>query len=359
MIAMITEACGMTISRRQAPIGAAAVTAAAIPATAATAATAEPPDRGRIDTHHHVLPAPVKKWLVDIGVLPPHGGPPWAQWDLQTTVKVMNANNIALGVASMPAPTMLFSDEKTARDGVRLLNDSVAQLVGHNPTRFGHFAYISHVHIDLALEQIAYAFDKLGANGVLLMNTVDGKYLGDPQFDPILAELNRRHAVIFTHPDSLPGKQIEPPGIDTYIADFMLDTTRNALSLLKADALRRHPNISVILSHSGGMLPYITGRVERAGARGEGPDPEALWHGVRHFYYDTAAPLAAQSSPTLLATVDPHRILFGTDWSQVPASDVAAETSHIDRDRNIGRGLRQAIYRDNARRLLFGGSRRR
>lgn len=348
----------MQISRRRAmQLSAAGAVVAAVTRAAPAGATR---DRGawRIDTHHHVVPKPVRDWLIDLGVLPPHGGPRWAQWDLATTVDAMAENDMATGVASMPAPSMLFADKTTARYGVRLMNESVAELVKDHPRRFGHFAYVSHQHVDLALDQIAYAFDELDADGVLLMNSTDGRYLGDPAFTPILDELDRRRAVVFTHPDGLPGEQVELAGIENYVADFMLDTTRNALSLLQADALRRYPSLSVILSHGGGMLPYISARVERAARRGEGPDPEAVRHGLRHFYYDTAAPLTSTSSATLLAVADPRRILFGTDWSQITRLDLAGTVRGIECDHNLNPLLQRAIGRHNALQLLPNLARR-
>ncbi|MFF3876135.1 hypothetical protein [Streptomyces sp. NPDC001978] len=64
---------------------------------------------------------------------------------------------------------------------------------------------------------------------MLLANT-DGVYLGHPGHDPLLAELDRRRAVVFVHPSQLPAPSV--PGLPPFAADFLLDTTRAAANLV-------------------------------------------------------------------------------------------------------------------------------
>ncbi|GAA2452406.1 amidohydrolase family protein [Actinomadura vinacea] len=327
-------------------------------ATAAVAVSAAPASArgggggGRIDTHHHALPPAMRKWAVDNGLLPPQGGPRWGQWDLRKTLETMDANGIALGVASAPAPSEIFHGKAKAAAGARVFNESLADLVRSRPTRFGFFAYLPLMHVDVALKEAAYALDELGADGVLMMNTAGGRYLGHKVFDPLFAELNRRRAVIMTHPDALPEDPEPIPGVENYVADFMYDTTRCALSLIASGTMDRYPDMSVILSHGGGFLPYIGGRVERAGRRGEGPSPAAFRRAFKRFYYDTALPLSPYASPTLLNAVGPGRVLYGTDWPQVEAEEVAHARRAFDRDPNLSHRDRTAINRTNALRLL-------
>ncbi|HEU4538989.1 MAG TPA: amidohydrolase family protein, partial [Polyangiaceae bacterium] len=218
----------------------------------------------RIDTHHHVLPPKVKEWMVNEGLLPPTGGPPWATWSLEATLEMMDAHGIQAGVVSQPAPSDIFLDRARAEAGVRIVNEAAAELAARHPTRFGFFAYLPLAHVDLALQAAAYAFDQLGADGALLMNHVQNRYLGDPAFEPLFAELDRRGAVVMTHPDSLPtgGGGFElSPALPDHVADFMLDTTRGALGLMFSGTLDRYPNLTFILPHGGGFLPYIEARI--------------------------------------------------------------------------------------------------
>ncbi|WP_378300347.1 amidohydrolase family protein [Actinomadura sediminis] len=329
--------------------------AAPVPPTArGAAASPHRPLYGRIDTHHHAVPPKMRQWAVEQGMIPPTGGPDWAQWTLSSTLATMDANCIAVGVASAPVPPEVFADRETAESGVRVCNESLAELVRDHPTRFGFFANVAMLHPDLALEQAAYALDELGAHGVLLTTSAAGRYLGDRAFDPLLAELDRRGAVVFAHPFS-PKGIVEVPGVADHVADFLLDTTRTALSLIAAGALDRYRRLSIILSHAGGFLPYIAGRAEGWGREDDdAPDPAKIRRALRRFYYDTALPMSPYATPTLLGAVGADRVLFGTDWPANPASEVARETARFDRDPGLNRREHEAIARDNALRLLPG-----
>ncbi|MFB4308472.1 amidohydrolase family protein [Actinomadura sp. GTD37] len=323
---------------------------AAVPASAAAAA-APGTSRGRIDTHHHAVPPKMRQWAVEQGILPPEGGPAWAQWTLRSTLRTMNANGIAAGVASAPVPAEIFQDRATAVAGVRVCNESLAELVRDHPTRFGFFANAAMLHPELAVEQIAHALDDLGADGILLNTSADGHYLGDPMFEPLWAELDRRRAVVFAHPVA-PKGIVELPEVGDWLADFLLDTTRTALSLIAAGTLDRHPRVSVVLSHGGGFLPYMAGRAERSHREDGGPFPAKMRPALRRFHYDTALPASPYATPTLLGAVGADRVLFGTDWPANSAREVTLNTRDLDRDPALDARAHRAITRTNALRLL-------
>ncbi|GAA4233824.1 hypothetical protein GCM10022254_37180 [Actinomadura meridiana] len=232
-----------------------------------------------------------------------------------------------------------------------MCNESLADLVRDHPTRFGFFANVAMLHTDLALEQIAHAFDVLGADGVILNTSADGLYLGDRRFEPLFAELDRRRAVVFTHPFA-PKDAAEVPGVGDWLADFLLDTTRTALSLISAGTLDRYRRVSVILSHGGGFLPYMAGRAERWGREDDGPDPAKVRQALRRFHYDTALPMSPYATPSLLGAVGADRVLFGTDWPANSAREVTLNTVAFDRDRGLDERARRAIDRGNAERLF-------
>lgn len=61
------------------------------------------------------------------------------------------------------------------------------------------------------------------------------------------------------HPGELPAPEV--PGIPTFTADFLLDTTRTATSLILSGAMDRYPDIKFILADAGGFVPYISYRI--------------------------------------------------------------------------------------------------
>ncbi|WP_394841158.1 amidohydrolase [Pendulispora brunnea] len=318
----------------------------------------DPTSTKRIDTHHHALPPEMKQWMKDQHKLPPQATEPWMIWDEVTALGVMDRLGIQAGVTSMPAPSDIFFDPKAAdrglamaREGVRTLNDSLANMARRHPTRWGFFAYLPLAHVDFALEELGRAAD-LGADGFLLMNHFEHRYLGDPIFEPLFAALNARRAVVLTHPDFLPGDNEISPKIEGSLADFMLDTTRGALGMMVSGTLDRYPDISIILPHGGGFLPYIVDRMSRGYRTGDGIDPEKVRTYMRRFYFDTAGPMSSHMTPTLLASADPSRILFGTDYHQVVEDLVKDDIARFAADPALDAAARARIERGNALRLF-------
>lgn len=305
---------------------------------------------GRVDIHHHALSAGLIELMAELGLPTPAG-----QWRLSETLDLMDANSIEASVISNIIPCDVLGDQVAAARLARRANDEAAEVVRARPARFGFFAILPLPDADLALEEAARALDELGADGVALLPHGGNRYLGSPVFDPLFAELDRRRAAVLVHPASLP--QGGTPDVPPVIADFLLDTTRAAISLITSGTLARYPDVPVILSHAGGFLPYAATRTEVAASLLGLAGPDQVRGGIRRFYYDLALSVPS-AMPTLLATADPGRILFGTDWSGVPAAVVSQAARDLDEYSGLGDGTRQAINRDNALTLLPGLARR-
>ena len=90
-------------------------------------------------------------------------------------------------------------------------------------------------------------------SGVCLFASYGEKFLGDPQFDPVLEALNARAAVVFVHPALHPSSRkldLPWPG---FMMEYLFDTTRAAVNLVFGGALERFPRIRFVLAHAGGL----------------------------------------------------------------------------------------------------------
>lgn len=186
---------------------------------------------------------------------------------------------------------------------------------------------------------------------ILLANT-HGRYLGAAEDGPLLAELNRRHAVVFVHPSTLPGPHIE--GIPPFTADFLLDTTRAAYRLVQSGAVQRYANLKIILAHAGGFLPYASHRIATALSVDRQRSPFEVLEDLRAFYFDTALSGSPAALPSLLAFAWPGPVLFGSDWPFAPAIAVSYFTSQLDAHEALDPDGHAAIDRGNAKTVTDG-----
>jgi predicted TIM-barrel fold metal-dependent hydrolase len=137
-------------------------------------------------------------------------------------------------------------------------------------------------------------------------------FLGDPMFDPLFGELDRRSAVVLIHPTQHPPSKLLPLDLPLFVAEYPINTTRAALNLMTKGVLQRFPNIRFVLSHAGGVLPYLTWRLANPWVPPVfESDPKTM---LRRFWYDIALSAGRQTLGCLKEVADPDKILFGTDW---------------------------------------------
>lgn len=306
---------------------------------------------GRIDTHLHIVPPRYAAWLAKRGYTA--GGMPIPAWSTEAVLEVMDAHDVAAGLLSISTPGVHLGDDTEAREKARQVNEDTAAVVASHPNRFGFFATLTLPDVDGALAEASYAFDTLKADGIVLPCSVHNQYLGDPAWDPLMEELNRRRAVIFTHPGALEGPPA--PGLNPHVCDFLLDTVRAAVSMCKAQYFTRFPNLRIILSHGGGFVPFAAQRLARDCSPDR--DNDRGIETLRRFYYDTALASSPYGMPALLALAESSRITFGTDWPYAPTERGLMFTEMLD-NYVLSDEQRRAINRDNAAALFprFTGS---
>ena len=307
----------------------------------------------RIDVHHHIVPREYVEALAGIGIETP-GGFPFPDWSPEAALELMDESGIATAMTSISAPGVYFGDDAFARDLARRCNEISAGLVGDHPNRFGAFAVLPLPDVDAALRELEYALDTLGLDGVVLMTSVGNKYLGDPAFEPLLEEIDRRRTVVYTHPNIPPGFEVPELILPAPLIEFIFDTTRAATNMVLGGTLERHPDIQLILSHAGGAVPYIAGRIALVDDNPlvSGSIPRGAIAALERFYYDTALSATRYALPSLKELVDPAHILFGSDYPFAPKGIMADTISGLETHGGFDATARRAIERDNAARLF-------
>ncbi|WP_031465127.1 amidohydrolase family protein [Sciscionella sediminilitoris] len=303
---------------------------------------------GRIDVHQHLIPPAYRELLDRNGKTA--GGWPMPDWDAAGAIAMMDGRSIATGILSISSPGVYFGENAAARDTARMVNEYTGELVKDRPDRFGMFASLPLPDVDGALAELGYALDELGADGVVLLSNVEGRYLGDPEFEPLWAELNARAATVFVHPDAPALPMLD--GLPSPLLDFPFDTTRTALQLVTSGIMGRYPRVKVILSHAGGFLPYAAYRFTGAALVNPGLTPEGVYADLRRFYFDTALSASETALPALLAFAEEGHVCYGSDAPFAPDRWGSVFDAKLDEYQGYRPGQLTAINRGNAEGLF-------
>ena len=317
-----------------------------VPAACAQSAAASKPHR--IDVHHHFAPP---KWIAEVK------GREMLQrvnvdWTPARSLEDMDQAGIAASIVSITNPGLWFGDRDATRRIARDCNDYGARLVQDHPKRFGLFATMPMPDVDATLAEIAYAYDTLKADGIHLFTSYGDIWLGNPAFDPVMAELDRRKAVVHVHPTAANCCRNLVPDVPPGIMEYGTDTTRAILGLLFSGAAVRYPGIRFIWSHAGGTVPFLAGRIEGNVARLKDREqrlPKGAIAEMKRFHYDIAGAANAGAIVSLMQLVRPAQVLFGTDFPPAGPSRKVVESLAV---LGFSAADLRAIERDNAVRLL-------
>lgn len=309
--------------------------------------------QGRIDVHHHVIPPAFVATMQAKGI-EKVAGAPLPKWAPEKSIAVMDANGIQTAITSLSAPGVHFGDGVAqAVDLARRCNEFSAGMVAQYPGRFGFFAVLPMPFTAQACSEAIYALDVLKADGVVLLGSTDGHFLGDPLFDELMSELNRRRAVVFVHPnlhETSINIGLNMPG---FLIEFLCDTTRAAINLILTGTQEKYPNTRWILAHAGGFLPFVAGRLSAVDI----PDlqihaPRGVQHYIERFYFDTALSPSRYSMVALQELVDPSHILFGSDFPFAPAPASALQCRTLDESNLFPEPIKYGIARGHALKLF-------
>lgn len=304
----------------------------------------------RIDVHHHVAPPTWNKVLREANA----GQPPSYNWSLQKSLDDMDKAGVATSIASITTPGISFLGKDDAVRISRDCNEYTAKLMADHPGRFGLFATLPLPNIDESLKEIAHSLDVLKADGVCMMTSYGDKWLGHADFAPVMDELNRRKAVVYTHPTYAACCTNLVPELPPPVIEFGTDTTRTIGSLVFSGTSRRVKDITFIFSHAGGTMPFLAERFTRlprqqfrADPRRAQLNPEDVLAEFRRFYYDTAQAAHPHALSSLVSLVPVSQVVFGTDFPFRTSEDHVKGLTAFFNAADL-----KAVDRENALRLL-------
>lgn len=339
--------------------------AAMVPAALAAGVPAmRQQSRRRIDLHQHFVPPAYREAVAAAGMTfanSPRGLPAWSE---QSMLAMMDDLSIERAILSVVSPGVHFGDDAAARKLARLVNEEGSRLAAAYPGRIGFFASTPLPDVAGTVDEVIYALDRLGADGVIFESNFKGLYLGDAKLEPVYAELDKRKAVLFIHPTA-PALSCgcggapatvkttnETLGYPNALIEFMFETTRTVTNMVLSGTLAKFPDMRVLVPHAGATLPHLVGRIDAIAAMQGKIAPPSMRQALRQMHFDLAGMPVPEMLASLLKVADPKKLHYGSDWPHTPTAACKALAKTLDETPMLSTRLRSDIMFNNAATLV-------
>jgi aminocarboxymuconate-semialdehyde decarboxylase len=231
-----------------------------------------------------------------------------------------------------------------------MVNDSMSEQQRAKPDRIRWFASLPWQYADDAKAELARCV-KDGAVGVMVLGSIDGNNLIDPQFAPVWQEIDRMGLPVLVHPTAPQGvgemhmeafNLIPPVG-------FMFDTTLAFAHMIFSGFLDKYPNVKLIAAHGGAALPYLAGRFDICHEKIPACSAiikEKPSSYLRRIYYDTVVYEPAALELCIKVAGSSENVLYGSDYPHNIGDMIGClgrvdalpgETRHLVRGKNAER----------------------
>jgi len=236
----------------------------------------------------------------------------------------MDAAGIDLQVLSHTVPGAEAIPAPDAIGAVRQANDDLAETIAAHPNRFAGFAALPMRDPHAAAAELRRAVGTLGFRGAMINGLIDGRFLDDPDFAPVLYQAADLGVPLYLHP-SFPPPQVAsiyfgglPPVLADHLATagwgWHAETALHVLRLVSTGVFDRIPDLRTIVGHMGEMIPFALSRIDTvltpvAGLRRSVADyfHTNVWFTTSG--YTTVAPLQCA-----LSVLGIDRLIFSVDY---------------------------------------------
>ncbi|TQS33350.1 hypothetical protein Golomagni_06310, partial [Golovinomyces magnicellulatus] len=253
-------------------------------------------------------------------------------WSLESHLEFMREANISKSILSITSPgtNLNASDVSACKRLTRECNEYAADIKAKHPDKFGFWASLPLPDVQGSLEEIDYALDVLGADGVVVLTNAQGIYLGDESISLIFEALAKKKAKVFIHPSepccranntaqpATPLTQYPAP-----MMEYFFDTTRAIVNLFLSGTVTKYPDVTYIVSHAGGALTPLVARFSMFSTAILSGDSRMSKEDViaklnSQFYFDLAGFVFPEQIHGLLPYVGASRITYGSDYPLTP-----------------------------------------
>jgi aminocarboxymuconate-semialdehyde decarboxylase len=276
----------------------------------------------------------------------------WKEWhDLDQQLEYMDSLGHRIDVVCSIGPlSVTFSDMpvEEGRDTAIMWNEEMAGAQKKYPGRVWASAAVPLQDTRTAIEVVDDAVNRLGLMGVNLPGSVgDDPRIDAERLEPFFAHCEKLGLPVFLHPtdvifqDMLQGYN----GALHLSLGRVIEVSVAAMRLILSGVMERHPKLKIVMSHTGGSLPYQAGRMDKNTKAAKLPRPTQDY--IKRMFTDTVSPHSA-GMKFAMDYYGIDNVMYGTDY---PCWDPAACLKYLD-EIKLSDADKQKVFYDNARRIL-------
>jgi aminocarboxymuconate-semialdehyde decarboxylase len=276
----------------------------------------------------------------------------WPEWfDLDDQFAHMDKLGHQVDAVGSIGPFSVYFSalpEAEGRDLAIQWNEEMAAAQRRYPGRFWGSAAIPFQSEQVAMDVLDDAINRLGLMGVNLPGSIGA----DPRIDQermqsFYARCAELDLPIFLHPtDAVFNHMLDGYNGALHLSlGRVMEVSVAAMRLVLSGTMERHPNLKIVMSHTGGALPYQSGRMDKNTRAAQLPRPASEY--IRRMYTDTVTPHSAGMRFAIDYYGIDH-VMYGTDY---PCWDPSACLRFIE-DLQLSEADQAKLFRDNARRIL-------
>jgi aminocarboxymuconate-semialdehyde decarboxylase len=277
--------------------------------------------------------------------------------DLPLRIASLQRRQVELQLFGPPPGFFSWVGGAAGRELVRALHEQEIAIAAQSEGLMEPMLVFAVGEPEKAVDEVRRAMDRYPFRAAMLASTAGGRPLDDAVFEPLWSLIEQLGLLVFLHPTSaVSSDRFGLYGVHVLVG-WPFETTLAVTRLIFEGVLERHPGLKLILSHGGGNLVFLKGRLDSAyfatgweanpyyRANISRPPSEFL----HQLYYDTCA-LSPESNRFVIETMGAEHVMFGSDYP-FDIGDPEGKRS-VPVIESLAGDVREKIYRGNARALL-------
>jgi len=331
----------------------------------------------KIDIYNHVMPVAylekVKQHSKDPGIVKRMSSLRML-WDIEARVQMLDQWPDVQQVLtlSLPSPELVGGPDLSP-ELARIANDGMAEMVQKRPNKFPAFvASLPMNNVPAAVEEMDRAIGTLGARGVQVCTSVNGRPLDEPEFFQVFERVTGKHNLpIWMHP-ARPATRADYVNEQKskyeiwQVLGWPFETSVAMARIVFSGLFDKLPEMRLITHHCGAMIPFFAGRAEtlwaQLGSRSVGENYDEILKRMtkkpieyfKMFYADTVLGGSASALRCGLDFFGADKIVFASDCPFDPEGGpmFIREGIRSIEDLNLSDDDKRKIYFANALRLM-------